>query len=326
MKKLARRKFLHLFAGIATLPTFSRLARAQTYPARPLHIVIGGTPGATLDVLARLIGQRLSEHLGQPLIVDSKPGAGTNIATEFVVRAPPDGYTLLLVAPTSAINTTLYHDLNFNFLRDIAPVAGIARVPNVLLVNPSFPAKSVPEFIAYAKAHPGEINMASPGIGTSPHMAGELFKMMTGIRLVHVPYKGEAPALTDLLAGQVQVMFSTTTATMQHIRAGTLRALAVSSSAPFDALPNLPTIASFVPGYETGSFYGVGAPKRTPSEIIGKLNLEINAALADPKIKARLADLGGTVLAGSPADFGNLIADETEKWAKVIKFAGLKAE
>jgi tripartite-type tricarboxylate transporter receptor subunit TctC len=326
MEKLPRRKFLHLFAGAASLPALSWIARAQSYPSRPLHIVIGGTPGATLDVLARLIGQWLSDHLGQPLVVDSKPGAGTNIATEFVVRAPPDGYTLLLVAPTSAINTTLYHDLGFDFLRDIAPVAGIARVPNVLLVNPSFPAKSVTEFIAYAKAHPGEINMASPGIGTSPHMAGELFQMMTGTKLVHVPYKGEAPALTDLLGGQVQVMFSTTTATMPHIRAGTLRALAVSTATRFDALPNLPTIASFVPGYETGSFYGVGAPKRTPAEIIDRLNLEINAALMDPKISARLADLGGTVLAGSPADFRELISDETDKWAKVIKFAGLKAE
>ena len=291
-----------------------------------MRIIVGAPPGGAIDILARLIGQLLSEHLGQPVIVESKPGAGTNVGSEFVVRALPDGYTLLLVAPPSAINATLYEHLGFNFIRDIAPISGIMRVPNIMSVNPSVPAKTVPEFIAFAKANPGKINMASGGNGTSPHMSGELFKMMAGVDLVHVPYRGEAPAVTDLLGGQVQVMFATATVSIENIRAGRLRALAVSTATRFDALADLPTIGDFVPGYEASAFFGVGAPKNTPAEIINELNREINAALADPKFKARLADLGGTVLAGSPADFGKLIADETEKWGRVVKFAGLKPQ
>jgi tripartite-type tricarboxylate transporter receptor subunit TctC len=324
--KFPRRQFMHLAAGAAALPVVSRIAWAQTYPGRPVRIIVGAPPGGAIDILARLIGQWLSEHLGQPVIVESKPGAGTNVGTEFVVRALPDGYTLLLVAAPSAINATLYEHLSFNFTRDIAPIAGIMRVPNIMSVNPSLPAKTVPEFIAFAKANPGKINMASGGNGTSPHMAGELFKMMAGVDLAHVPYRGEAPAVTDLLGGQVQVMFATATVSIENIRAGRLRALAVSTATRFDALADLPPIGDFVPGYEASAFFGVGAPKNTPAEIIDKLNKEINAALADPKFKARLADLGGTVLAGSPADFGKLIADETEKWGKVVKFARIKPD
>jgi tripartite-type tricarboxylate transporter receptor subunit TctC len=324
--QLRRRRFLQLAAAAAAAPAFSSVATALDYPVRPLHIIVSSPPGGAIDILARLIGQWLSEHLGQPVILDNKPGAGTNIGTEFVVRAPPDGYTLLLVAPPAAINATLYENLTFNFLRDIAPVAGIIRVPNILLVNLSVPAKTVPELIAYARANPGKVNFASAGNGTSPHMAGELFKMLTGAAMVHVPYRGEAPALTDLLGGQVQVMFATATASMEHIRAGTVRALAVSTTTRFDALPELPTVASFVPGYESSAFFGVGAPRSTPAEIISKLNQEIDAALADPKVSARLASLGGTVLAGSPADFGKLVAADTEKWGKVVKFAGIKPE
>jgi tripartite-type tricarboxylate transporter receptor subunit TctC len=324
--KLRRRRFLQLAGAAAAAPVFYNVAAALDYPSRPLHIIVSSPPGGAIDILARLIGQWLSEHLGQPVILDNKPGAGTNIGTEFVVRAPPDGYTLLLVAPPAAINATLYENLSFNFLHDIAPVAGIIRVPNVLLVSLSVPAKTVPELIAYAKANPGKVNFASAGNGTSPHMAGELFKMLTGVAMVHVPYRGEAPALTDLLGGQVQVMFATATASMEHIRAGTVRALAVSTMARFDALPDLPTVASFVPGYESSAFFGVGVPRNTPAEIVGKLNEEIDAALADPKVSARLASLGGTVLAGSPADFGRLVAADTEKWGKVVKFAGIKPE
>jgi tripartite-type tricarboxylate transporter receptor subunit TctC len=324
--KLRRRGFLQLAGAAAATPAFLNVAFALDYPTRPLHIIVSSPPGGAIDILARLIGQWLSEHLGQPVILDNKPGAGTNIGTEFVVRAPPDGYTLLLVAPPAAINATLYENLSFNFLRDIAPVAGIIRVPNILLVSLSVPAKTVPELIAYAKANPGKVNFASAGNGTSPHMAGELFKMMTGVAMVHVPYRGEAPALTDLLGGQVQVMFATATASMEHIRAGTVRALAVSTTARFDTLPELPTVASFVPGYESSAFFGVGAPRSTPTEIVSKLNQEIAAALADPKVSARLASLGGTVLAGSPADFGRLVAADTEKWGKVVKFAGIKPE
>jgi tripartite-type tricarboxylate transporter receptor subunit TctC len=324
--KPPRRQLLYLAAAAAALPAISRVAWAQTYPTRPMRMIVGAPPGGAIDILARLIGQWLSEHLGQPVIVESKPGAGTNVGTEFVVRALPDGYTLLLVAPPSATNATLYEHLGFNFIRDIAPIAGIMRVPNIMSVNPSVPVKTVPEFIAFAKANPGKINMASGGNGTSPHMAGELFKMMAGVDLVHVPYRGEAPAVTDLLGGQVQVMFATATVSIENIRAGRLRALAVSTATRFDALADLPTIGDFVPGYEASAFFGVGAPKNTPAEIINELNKEINAALADPKFKARLADLGGTVLAGSPADFGKLIADETEKWGKVVKFAGIKPE
>jgi tripartite-type tricarboxylate transporter receptor subunit TctC len=324
--KPPRRQFLYRAAAAAALPAISRIAWAQTYPTRPMRIIVGAPPGGAIDILARLIGQLLSEHLGQPVIVESKPGAGTNVGSEFVVRALPDGYTLLLVAPPSAINATLYEHLGFNFIRDIAPISGIMRVPNIVSVNPSVPAKTVPEFIAFAKANPGKINMASGGNGTSPHMSGELFKMMAGVDLVHVPYRGEAPAVTDLLGGQVQVMFATATVSIENIRAGRLRALAVSTATRFDALADLPTIGDFVPGYEASAFFGVGAPKNTPAEIINELNREINAALADPKFKARLADLGGTVLAGSPADFGKLIADETEKWGRVVKFAGLKPQ
>jgi tripartite-type tricarboxylate transporter receptor subunit TctC len=324
--KLPRRQFLHLAAGAAALPVVSRIAWAQAYPTRPVRIIVSAAPGGAIDILARLMGQWLSEHFGQPVIVESKPGGGSNIGTEFVVRAPPDGYTLLLVAPPSAINATLYEHLNFNFIRDIAPIGGIMRVPNIMLVNPSVVAKTVPAFIAYAKANPGKVNYASPGNGTSPHMAGELFKMMAGIDMVHVAYRGEAPALIDLLGGQVQVMFASATASIEHVRASRLQALAVSTATRFDALPDLPTVGTFVPGYETSAFFGISAPRDTPREIIDNLNKEINAGLADPKMKARLADLGGAVLAGSPADFGKVIAEETQKWGKVVKFAGIKPE
>jgi tripartite-type tricarboxylate transporter receptor subunit TctC len=324
--KLPRRSFLHLAAGAAALPAVSRIARAQAYPTRPVRIVVGFPPGGSVDITARLIGQWLSERLGQPFVVDNRPGAGSNIGTEAVVRAPADGYTLLLVSAPNAINATLYGNLNFNFIRDIAPVATIARAPNVMEVHPSLPAKTVPEFIAYAKANPGKINMASTGNGTSTHMSGELFKAMTGVDMIHVPYRGNAPALTDLLAGQVQVLFDNISTSIEHIRAGKLRALAVTTAMRSHLLPDLPTVADFVPGYEASTFFAVGAPKNTPAEIIDKLNMEINAALADPKLKMRFADLGGTVLSGSPADFGNLIAEETEKWAKVVKFSGAKPD
>ena len=324
--KLPRREFLRLAAGAAALPAVSRIARAAAYPTRPVRIVVGFPPGGSVDITARLIGQWLSERLGQPFVVDNRPGAGSNIGTEAVVRAPADGYTLLLVSAPNAINATLYGNLNFNFIRDIAPVATIARAPNVMEVHPSLPAKTVPEFIAYAKANPGKINMASTGNGTSTHMSGELFKAMTGVDMIHVPYRGNAPALTDLLAGQVQVLFDNISTSIEHIRAGKLRALAVTTAMRSHLLPDLPTVADFVPGYEASTFFAVGAPKNTPAEIIDKLNMEINAALADPKLKMRFADLGGTVLSGSPADFGNLIAEETEKWAKVVKFSGAKPD
>ena len=324
--KIPRRTFLHLAAGAAAFPAVSRTARAQDYPARPVRWIVPYPPGGATDIQARLLGQWLSEHLGQPFVIENRPGGGGNIGTEAVVRAPADGYTLLLVGPPHAINATLYDKLNFNFIRDIAPVAGIMRVPNVMVVNPSVPAKTVPEFITYAKANPGKINMASSGIGSSAHVAGELFKMMTGIDLVHVPYRGNSPALTDLLGGQVQVYFVTTPASIEFIKAGTLRALAVTTAARSDTLPAIPTVGDFVPGYESSAWYGVGVPKRTPVEIIDRLNTEINAALADPKIKARLADLGGTPLLGSPADFAKLIADETEKWGKVVRAARIKVQ
>jgi tripartite-type tricarboxylate transporter receptor subunit TctC len=323
--KLSRRKFLHLAAGAAALPALRRIARAQAYPTRPVHWVVGFAPGGGNDIVARLMGQWLSERLGQPIVIENRPGEASSIATETVVRAPPDGYTLLFVAPSSAINATLYEKLNFNFIGDIAPV-GIIRIPNVMVVNPSVPAKTVPEFIAYAKANPGKVNMASPGVGTSVHLSGELFKMMTGIDMVHVPYKGAAPALTDLLGGQVQVMFATMPSSIEYIRAGRLRALAVTTAARSQALPGVPTVGEFVPGYEVSTWYGVGAPMGTPTEVIDKINKEINAGLADPKLKARLIDLGGITIVGSPGDFGKLITDETEKWAKVIKFAGIKPE
>jgi tripartite-type tricarboxylate transporter receptor subunit TctC len=324
--KLPRRTFLHLAASAAVLPVASRVARAQAYPARPVRLIAPFAPGGSSDIIARLMGQWLSERLGQPFVIENRPGGGGNIGTEAVVRASPDGYTLLMAGGNNAINATLYDKLNFNFIRDIAPVAGIERHPYVMVVNPSVPAKTVPEFIAYAKANPGKISMASAGSGTPSHVSGELFKMMAGVDMVHVPYRGGGPAFNDLLAGQVQVMFPTTVSSIGYIRAGRLRVLAVTGATRSDALPDIPTVSDFVPGYEASNWYGVGAPKNTPSQIIDKLNEAINAALADPKIKAQLADLGGTPLVGSPADFGKLIADETEKWGKVVKFVSIKAD
>jgi tripartite-type tricarboxylate transporter receptor subunit TctC len=324
--KLPRRQFLHLAAGAAALPAVSRVARAQAYPARPVRIFVGFAAGGGVDIVARLIGQWLSERLGQPVIIENRPGAGGNIGTEAVVRAPADGYTLLMVGAYNAINATLYDKLNFNFSRDIAPVAGIIVVPNVMVVNPSVPTKTVPEFIAYAKANPGKINMASSGSGSSLHVSGELFKMMADVKMTHVPYRGTAPALTDLLSGQVQVIFSPMPAALEYIKAAKLRALAVTTTTRSDELPDVPTVNDFVPGYEASTWYGVGVPTGTPAEIIDKLNKEINAGLADPNMKARLADFGGAPLVGSPADFGKLIADETEKWGKVITVAGIKPE
>jgi tripartite-type tricarboxylate transporter receptor subunit TctC len=324
--KLPRRNFLHLAAGAAALPAVSRFAWAQAYPSRPVRIVAPTAPGGAPDIVARLIGPWLSGRLGQQFVVDNRPGGGNNIGTEAVVRAAPDGYTLLMATTTNTINATLYDRLNFDFLRDIAPVAGIIRLPLVMVVNLSVPAKTVPEFTAYAKANPGKINLGSPGIGTPGHVAGELFKMMAGVDLVHVPYRGGGPVMTDLLGGQVQVLFGSTSLTIEQIRAGKLRPLAVTTATRWEGLPDIPTVNDFVSGYEASAVSGLGAPRNTPAEIIDTLNKEINAALADPKMKARLADLGGTVLAGSPADFGKLIADEIEKWAKVIKFAGIKAD
>jgi tripartite-type tricarboxylate transporter receptor subunit TctC len=324
--KLPRRHFLFLPAAAATLLAGTRIARAQAYPMRPVRLIIGYPPGGSADITARLIGQWLSERLGQPFIIESRPGASTNIATEAVVRAPSDGYTLLLVAPANAINATLYEKLNFDFIRDITPVAGLIRFPNVMQVNPSVPAKTVPEFIAYAKANPGKLNMASAGNGSTTHVSGELFKMMTGVNMVHVPYRGAAPALTDLISGQVQVTFENPLASIEFIRAGKLRALAVTTATRSEVLPDLPTVGDFVPGYEASAWYGIGAPKGTPGEIINKLNNEINTILTDPKSKARLADLGASVIPGSPSDFGKLIADETDKWAKVVKFSGAKPD
>ena len=320
---LPRRQFLHLAA--AALPAVPCLAWAQTYPSRPVHLIVPFPPGGGADITARLLGQWLSDRLGQPFIIDNRPGAGTNIGTEAVVRASSDGHTLLLVNAANAINATLYEKLSFNFIRDIAPVAGIMRLPSVMVVHPSLPAKTVPEFIAYAKANPGKLSMASGGIGSGSHVAGELFKMMAGVDMVHVPYRGVAPALTDLLGGQVQVIFVSTAASIEYIRSGKLRALAVTSATRTDVLPNIPTVGEFVTGYEATGWFGIGAPMNTPAEIIDRLNNEINAALRDPKIVARFADLGGTELALSPADFGKLIATETDKWAKVVKFAGAEA-
>ena len=326
MKLPRRRRFLSLAVGAAALPVTSRFVWAQAYPSRPVRIVVGFAAGGIGDIVARLIGQWLADRLGQPFVIENRVGAGTNIATESVVRATADGYTLLYVTPPNAINATLYDNLNFNFIRDIAPVAGTTSLPLVMVVNPSVPAATVPELIAYAKANPGRISFASAGNGSSSHIAGELFKLMAGIDMVHVPYRGTPPATTDLIGGQVQVMFNITSSSVEHIRTGKLRALAVTSATRSDALLNLPTVGDFLPGYEASQWFGIGAPRNTPAEIIGKLNQEINAALADPKIKARLADLAGTVLPGSPSDFGKLIAEETEKWAKVIKFAGIKAD
>ena len=324
--KLPRRKFLHLAAGAAALPVVSRIASAQTYPSRPVRWIVGYPPAGATDITARLMGQWLSERLNQPFVIENRPGASGNIGTEAVVNAPPDGYTLLLVNAGNAINATLYEQLKYNLTRDIAPVAGIIRVPLVMQVNPSVPVKTVPEFIAYAKANPGKLNMASAGNGTPQHVSGELFKMMAGVNMTHVPYRGSAPALTDLLGGQVQVVFDTTLASIEYIRAGRLRPLAVTTATRLEALPEIPTVSDFLPSYEASGWYGVGAPKNTPTEIVDKLNKEINAALANPKMKAQLADLGGIVLALSPAEFGKLIADETEKWGKVIRAANIKPE
>ena len=324
--RFRRRQFLHLAGAAVALPAVSRFAWAQAYPSRPVRVVVGLAAGSGADILARLIGQWLTERLGQSFIIENRSGAGTNIATETVVRAAPDGHTLLMVTPANAINATLYERLNFNFIRDITPVASIARTPNVMVVNPAVPAKSIPEFIAHAKANPGKLSMASGGTGTASHMAGELFKMMAGVNMIHVPYRGGGPALTDLLAGQVQVYFPTTTAVVEHIRAGGVRALAVTTAARSQALPDLPTVGDFMQGYEAIVVDGVGAPKNTSPEIVHRLNREINAGLADPNLKARLADLGAVALTGSPAEFAKLIADETEKWGKVVKFAGIKAE
>jgi tripartite-type tricarboxylate transporter receptor subunit TctC len=324
--KLPRRNFLHLAAAAAALPAVSGVARAQGYPTRPVRVIVPFAPAGTTDILARLIGQWLSERLGQQFVIENRPGASTIIGTEAVVRAPADGYTLLLATPSSAINATLFEKLSYNFLRDIAPVAGIMRVPNVMVVHPSVPAKTVPEFIVYAKANPGKINVESTGAGTSNHLAGELFKLMTGVDMVHIQYRGSGPALTDLLAGQVQVGFDTMPGSIEYIRAGRLRALAVGTLVRSEALPDIPTVNEFVPGYESSGYFGLGVPKNTPLAIVERLNGEINAGLADSTLKARLADLGAMTLAGSPADFGKLIADETEKWGKVIRALNIKAE
>jgi tripartite-type tricarboxylate transporter receptor subunit TctC len=324
--KLPRRKFLHLAAGAAALPALSRFAWAQTYPTRPVHIIVGFSAGGTTDIGARLIAQWLSERLGRPFVIENRPGVGTHVATEAVVRAPADGYTLLMVTGANAINASLYDKLNYNFVRDISPVASVIRSPFVLEVYPAVPVKTVPELIAYAKANPGKINMASFGIGSASHLSGEMFKTITGIEMLHVPYRGSAPMVIDLLSGQVQLAFDNLPASIEQIRAGKLRPLAVTTATRSEALPDVPALGEILPGYEASAWIGVGAPKNTPAEIIDKLNKEINAALADPKIKARFADLSGTVVAGSPADFGNLIADETEKWGKVIRTANIKPE
>ncbi len=324
--KIFRRQFLHLAAGAAVLPAASWTANAQAYPSRPVRLLVGFGAGGAPDILARLMAQWLSDRLGQQFVVENRVGGSSGIATEAVVQAPADGQTLLLASLANAVNATLYDKLNYNFLHDIAPVAGISRDPNVMVVVPSFPAKTVPEFIAYAKANPGKINMASPGVGTSPHMAGELFKFMTGTDMAHVAYHGSAPALTDLLGGQVQVYFAPIAAAIEFIRAGKLRALAVTTATRADVLPDVPTVAEFVPGYDSSAFYGIGAPKNTPADIVDKLNKEINAGLADATLKKRIADLGSVAFPGLPADFGKLVADETEKWAKVIKFANIKPE
>jgi tripartite-type tricarboxylate transporter receptor subunit TctC len=303
-----------------------RAAHAIDYPTRPVRIIVAVAAGGGADIIARVIGQWLSERLGQQFIVENRPGGGTNIGTEMVARAPADGYTLLLVNLTHAINATLYEKLNYNFIRDFAPVASIVGVSNVVEVHPSVPAKTLPAFIAYAKANPGKINMGSAGNGSSSHMAGELFKMLAGVNLVHVPYRGQGPAMTDLLGGQLQVIFATTPGTTEFVRTGKLNALAVTTATRAEALPDVPPLADFVPGYESSQWYGLGAPKNTPAEIVDKLNREVNAALVDPKMKARLAEFGGTVMPGPPAGFGKFIAEETEKWAKVVKFAGIKAD
>src|SRR5215468_9249145 len=316
---MKRREFIALVGGAAALPAVSRFAWAQTYPSRPVRLIVGFTPGGPTDIAARLIGQWLSERLGQPFVIENRPGAGSNIATEAVVNSQPDGYTLLMVSTSAAVSATFYRNLNFNLIRDIAPVAHIVRIPLVMVVNPSVPAKTVPEFIAYAKANPGKVSMGSGGIGSGPHLAGELFKMMTSVDMVHVPYRGGAPAMIDLIGGQVQMMFIAPDLAIEYMRAGKLRALASTATARQQGLPDLPSVGDFVQGYEMSPWFGIVAPKNTSAEIVDKLNREINASLGDPKIKARLAEFGGTALVGSPADFGKLIADETEKWGKVIR-------
>jgi tripartite-type tricarboxylate transporter receptor subunit TctC len=323
---LGRRQFLHLSAGAAALPAVSRIARAQTYPTRPVRIIVPFAAGGPTDIFARLIGQWLQERLGQPFVTENRPGGGTNIATESVVRAPPDGYTLLMVGPSSAVNATLYDKLNFVFLRDIAAVAGILRYAQVVVVHPSVPVKTIPQLIAYAKANPGRLNMVSSGVGAADHLAGELFKTMAGVDMIHVPYRGIAPALTDLIAGQAQICFPGTASSIEHIRNGTLRALAVTTTTRSELLPDLPTVSDFLAGYEASVWLGLGAPKGTPPEIIEKLNKEINAGLVASTIKARITDVGAFVLAGSAAEFGKLMAEDTEKWGKVIRAAHIKAE
>jgi tripartite-type tricarboxylate transporter receptor subunit TctC len=324
--ELPRRQFLHLAAGAAALPSISRIARAQTYPTKPVSVIVPWAPGGVADLFARLLGQWLSERLRRPFIIDNRSGAAGNIGTEAVVRASPDGYTLLLVTAVNAINATPYEKLNFNFIRDIAPVASIAVTPGVMVVSPLFPAKTVPEFIAHAKAEAGKITMATSGVGSNNHIYGELFKMAAAVDLVAVPYRGEGPALSDLLGGQVQVMFSNLPAAIEYMRAGKLRPLAVTTAKRSEALPHVPTVGEFLPGYEASSWFGVGVPKKTSAEIVGRLNGEINAFLTDPQLKARFADLGAEVLAGSPDDFGKLIAEDTEKWGRVIQAANLKVQ
>jgi tripartite-type tricarboxylate transporter receptor subunit TctC len=324
--KLPRRKFLHLAAGAAALPTMSRLASGQAYPSRQIRWIVAGAPGNTTDIIARLMGQWLSERFGQPVVIENRPGAGSNIGTEAAVRSPADGYTLLLIGAPQVINATLYEKPSFIFLRDIAPVASMVRVPNVMVVNPAFPARTVPEFIAYAKANPGKINFGSPGIGTSNHISGELFKMLTGVNMIHVPYRGTPAALTDLISGQIQVIFDNLPTSIGYIRDGKLRPLAVTIATRWEGLPDVPTVGDFVPGFEASAVGGVGVPAKTPVEIIEKLNKEINAGLSDPGIRAKFADLGTSVFALSATDYGKLLAIEVEKWGKVVKFSGAKPE
>jgi tripartite-type tricarboxylate transporter receptor subunit TctC len=323
---LARRHFLHLAVGAATSSALPKLASAQTYPSRPIRLLVGFAAGSSPDIIGRLVGQALSERIGQPIVIENRPGAGANIATEAVVRASPDGYTLLLVIATNTINTTLYRNLSFDFIRDIAPIAGVMSVPNIMVVNPSFPARTVPEFIAYAKANPGKINVANAGNGSTAHLAGELFKMMVGVDMVNVPYHGGSDMFVALIGGQVQVLFGLMPSTIGFVRAGRLRALAVTSAKRLNMLPDVPSVSEFVPGYEATSWQGLGAPRNTLREIIDRLNAEIRAVLAEPKMQSRLADLGGTVFNLSPAEFGTFIADETEKWGKVIRAANIRVE